>query len=219
MATRAAKINASKTYQYRKPFIYPAERMTEIAERYKYSPDISFLQRHETQLLFVVDELMSFHRKHDLIVNPIKTWSAFTLEPFSMMKKRMGVESYPIPIRERFGEWSKELGGAGVPWTSIKGEIYALRPNGDWADIDTYYRNGVEFKRERIHIRIPTYTRIDGKIKKREDLCRAWMYIAVPDFWINMITDFDFKPVRTFVPHFDLDRGPYYYFTKMETTP
>src|ERR1700686_3844327 len=108
MATRATKINAGKTYHYRKPFVYPDLRMKEIAERYKYSPDMAFLQRHECQLLFVVDELMSFHREHSLIVNPINTWSSFTLEPFSMMKKRLGIESYPIPIRERFGEWSKE---------------------------------------------------------------------------------------------------------------
>jgi gamma-glutamylcyclotransferase (GGCT)/AIG2-like uncharacterized protein YtfP len=219
MATRAAKVNQSRTFQYHKPFVYPAARMAEIAHRYRYSPDISFLQRHETQLLFVCDELMSFHRKHELIVNPANAWSAFTLEPFSMFKKRMGAESYPVPIRERFGEWSKEFGGTGVPWTSIKGEVYAIRPDGHWADIDTWYENGVPFKRERIRLRIPTYRRIDGRIKKREDLCRAWMYVAVPEFWLDMISDFDFKPVRTFVPHFDLDRGPYYYFTKMEITP
>jgi len=215
-------MNKPISKQYRRPAPYKVpsvKKMEELIEKRKYSPDIAQLEQFEHQLVFVCDELMPLHRNHGLVEGYTDTWTAFTLNPYTMFKKKLGEQSWPVVLDKKFSQ---------VPFTHVKGELYALRP-GRFKELDTYYKNGVDIVRRRVMLLVPYLYRNtqEARLVAGEEILpawtykmhivRAWMYLAIPEMWMHIIdSGYLFSPVKTFSPNSKLHFLSYYYWTSME---
>jgi hypothetical protein len=196
-----------------RPYNVPSkEEMDEIAERRKYTPDIIKLEQSQAQLLFVCDETMREHREHHLLeVDGVKDHcDAFTVDFFSMFKKKLGLETIAFPLGVRFMT---------APWARIRGELYEVPTNvipNPFCLLDTYHENGVQSIRVRVNLIVPYYRRVYGQEpshKVRYEKIRAWMYVGIPLQWHDLIDNgYHFTPVKTFTPN-KPNSSPYYHFT------
>ena len=189
-----------------------------------FTPDLWKLEQHEWQLLFVTDNLMQRHAKHELIQpflyegRPLS--SGFTAECFwGFWKKKLGKESFPVPLvnPNMRNTWYNKIG-------RIKGELVAIRPY-MFIDLDKYYQNRLEFNRFRTNIIVPFRKRITrNNITIVSDeftqTIRAWMYVGIPEFWDDQLDGGAmFSPVATFEPLPKPDKWPtgrYFYWSLNE---
>lgn len=214
-----------------------------VDDRMQYTPDIWRLQSQFYQPLFVYDEMMRGMFAHNMIKDTsILICPAFTVDSFSMWKKKLGKHTSAIAIQEpQF---------ITAPPKLIRGEFFAVEPQ-TFIDLDNYRQNGVVFRRIEVDITIPhkkrtTYKRMvdmyakqlvdmeqNGpktlfKISKEKSyILKAWMYIGMPEFFSGTDPDdpkrgkfaldggFLYEVVRSFKPN-NPDLKPYYQFTQLE---
>jgi hypothetical protein len=187
----------------------------------QFTPDLHRLTQHYIQLLFVMDQLTVDHRE---LLNEdvaLKLGYGFTAEKYSFWRKRLGRESFGIPLEHcKFHA---------VPVARIKGTLYAVSVPQFYEKLDFYYQNGVLYERKRIRTVIPyVKERIKGdgtvEIDKRSTFVWAWAYLAVKDYWHPQLdAGYLFTPVHCFGNQEIVNAGvsvlhamPYYRFTSLE---
>jgi hypothetical protein len=167
----------------------PQEFFEEAMQEVQHTPDAVHIERKADHLVFVGDELMT-HPQHNRQFEGFKICLAFTENKFAFMRKNLGSHSTGIAFEKPLKD---------VPYVPIKGELYLIKPS-EIFKLDKYRENTVQFRRIRVHLRIP-YTR--GKkvwVKDRaryewaleqtpfmEEKVTAWMYVGIPDYWEPVI--------------------------------
>jgi hypothetical protein len=213
----------------------PQEWLQYWKDKLQYSPDALYLGRRLFHRVFIPDEMMTANREHHRIGGnfaKIKL-GCVTYEKFSYFQGVENEKIQGIPLREEI---------KGVPFVSIRGELYAVRVEGI-IELDKYKQNGVLFNRERVILRIPHHKQdkktwdkenkvwVQGTSEFLEHKLLAWMYIGDLNYWKNHLNksirvksndsvsligeSTVFSPIKTFIP-----RNPsleeYYYFTPLE---
>ena len=149
----------------------------------RHTPDLWRLQQYRRQLMFFPDEFQDNLHKRSLLGDTVgPSYVAFTEAPFTMWKKCLGGETFPI-ITE--GVWPA------VPALRIRGELKTIRiPS--IIKLDNYRRRGYNFIRKRIPLVLP-YQRIhvhgSGEFRIRYERIWAWMYIGNPNYWNSLLKD------------------------------
>jgi len=184
----------------------------------EYTPDVATLERRTHWLLFVPDQMMSRHHSNVKLGSSVKMLEALTEDNFSFWKQRRGDFTQAIPLGEAFKT---------VPFNPIKGEVFLVKSQ-KFFELDTERRNGVEFERKRIKLKVP-YRRVSSKdffIKEKdkyewalantpyhEGQLNAWMYVGISNYWSPLLDGgYMFTPVKSFIPH-NKRLTQYYYFT------
>jgi hypothetical protein len=194
--------------------------LTEV-EPARFTPDLHRLSNHYIQLLFVMDQLTVNDRgllNEDVA---LKLGYGFTRDKYSFWKKKLGHETFGIPL--------ENTSFFAVPKARIKGSLYAVSVTQFWEKLDFYYQNGVLYERKRIKIVIPyvkELRRPDSipEIEKRSCFLSAWAYIGVRDYWYHQLdAGYRFSPVHCFGNKKIVNSGvsglhemPYYRFTSLE---
>lgn len=180
----------------------------------EFTPDIAKLERYKYQLIFVYDEMMFSHPQAEILKPEATLLSkAITKNGYTLWKRKLGQESYPVALDQKFHNLLK---------APIKGELYRMRPK-HFILLDSYKDNGVRYYRKRIDVVVPwkevvrhKKTNVVITRAERKTEIKAWMYIGIPDFWEEILdAGFMSSPVRCFQPN-DPNLKPYYMFTKLE---
>ena len=203
---------------------YPTLDWLDQADHSKHTPDLWRLEQYELQLLFVCDEMQPSHTKNTKLQGGIELGTAYTEDNFQMYKKRLGKESFPIPM-EQNGDTSKDTIFTGLPKTTIKGELFAIRPE-QFISLDKYKENRLNFLRKRVSLYIPyrevSWNKEQGVVTSEEIVkspVKAWMYVGNPEFWNGQWDNgYLFLPVRTFSHKHPVKHLRYYSYTKLEYT-
>lgn len=170
----------------------------------KYTPDISYLEKHEYQNVFFSDDLMRGGRHHDLVASASKTgekplWCGYTFHPFHHYIKNLGKFSFPVMLKDpipNFTRWPAEK-------LKVWGEIYSVRPY-RFKELDTLRENGVQFERQRIIVQIPDFKIRSGghsPLPRPDKIDRVttiavWAYVGIQKYWDDQLGgSFDTPPV------------------------
>jgi len=181
----------------------------------QYTPDLWNLERFNTQLLFVCNEMLPNCRMHHLIEDyAVKRVTAFTHDLFVFWRKNLGDASYPIPLTHRY---------PGQVKAPIKGEVYKIKSE-QLKHIDRWKMNGVYFERKQVFVDVP-YRNIEWdksvspvKIEK----VPVWMYVGIDAYWEELLDGgIQFTPLKpfintTYVPKIGYTDHPYYFWNKMQ---
>jgi hypothetical protein len=211
-----------------KPTVSPEDKVWQDCYEYlsnmepaRFSPDLHKLCEHYIQLLFVMDQLNVDDKE---LLNKdvaLKLGYGFTAEKYSFWRKKLGRESFGIPLENcKFHA---------VPVARIKGTLYAISVPQFYEKLDFYYQNGVLYERKRIRTVIPYVREIikhDGTIEldRRSCFVRAWAYFGKKDYWYSQLdAGFRFAPVHCFgnkrivaTGETGLNKMPYFRFTSLE---
>jgi hypothetical protein len=180
----------------------------------EYTPDLHELETQGFQRLFVSDEMMVGHRKHEELLNAhsVCLTAAFTQNQFCNVLHKRGVESYSAPFKEVL---------VGVKPAAIKGELFAVLSS-QFKELDNYKKNGVEFIRERIKIVVPTtHVQENGEttvIDNQEhiELMDAWFYRAQFNFFCPFLDGgYEYCPISIYKDKRDWLRE-FSYFSQKE---
>lgn len=153
-----------------------------------FTPDANMLEQRPWQNLFLYGEDRpdignNMAKMEDHILDAPTV--AFTRDHFSMYRKELGAESYPIALSQRYGF---------DHFNSIKGYWVIIRSS-QLYELDNYRQNGKLFIRKRVRLLVP-YTRTRW-VKQTTDAQRggtqpperlikkisAHMYVGNPDYW------------------------------------
>lgn len=171
------------------------------------TPDVWVLGQYEYQLIFLYGTMQRGHPQHQL-VSSLGAFAAttYTDDKFTLWKKRLGHESYPIALE---GSGWKRPAWNEPPRSRVQGELYAI-PRAMLYELDKHYQNTLEFERVRVPLVLPykeLYEIVGGtpfqqqindrlKIPQAKatvsseigvKLVRAWMYIGKPDYWNDQL--------------------------------
>ncbi len=211
----------------------------EANRRTDFTPDISELEQHEYQLLFVYGETQRGHPAFPIVnEGSAHICTAFTNTPgFTLWKRNRGLASTvvalsaPLPEKDAAPLFPPTHFGVLTPSSRIKGELYAIRPY-QMMELDKYHLNGYHYLRRRVHLAIPysqvmwlkhpylnpttvyssTY-KTDTKIR----IVKAWMYLGIPEYWEPQLDGgYEFTPVKLMRTYERPWISNYYYFTKNE---
>ena len=191
-------------------------------EHTRFTPDVHLLETKDCCKLFVCDNLMQGHPEHELLGHNIRLVpAAYTVDPFTLWTKKLGLASYAVPLREPTFSKTNLLSPAdrGVA-TRIRGSLHIVRPYQFTDVLDRHYQNGIEFERVRVQITWPYRERhwdiVDQTTFSAEKIgiTEAYMYVGVREFW-DQIEHHELKPVRLCQPR-DSNRPPYYLMTPQE---
>jgi len=184
------------------------------------TPDYGFLAEHQYQLLFVYDDMMHNRRKMNKSTDWFRLSGAFTRNQHLLYKKKLGTETFPIPLPA-----PHEKGA------HIKGELWAVRPD-EFLWLDKQKENGLLFERKRVHVNVP-YRKVvwtkdtifkddgtweTGTVLKEEQnkIIVCWMYVGIPQYWNDQLdAGFLFGEVSKYSPN-KPDRPDYYYFSERD---
>jgi hypothetical protein len=209
----------------------PSEWFEEVANLAPFTPDLPFLERHETQLLFICDAMQqgmwNEHLVRDFSTSVLGI--GFTRDPFVLWKKSLGKYSDAIPLdvdydpdnvttpEFRKNYWDKIPG-------RIRGEIRAVRPY-RFMELDIDKQNGLHFQRRRVSILVP-YREVGRRTKagrmetfseEKFEIVKMWMYVGIPDYFKDIIDlGSQYTPTRLYKPaspFLDPKPGPDYYYT------
>lgn len=157
--------------------------------------DTWWMDRHDLQLFFFYGDLM--HKRNTLPLlkdNVTKLATAYTEKNFTVFKKKLGKETFPIALETKFES---------VPQLFVRGELVGVCYEA-YKELDTNEGNGVEFNRKRVTVQVP-YRKVMGGGRVSEGLScnvRAWMYVASHKYWSDQIDGgYNFASVRIFSPH------------------
>lgn len=193
-----------------------------ITDQTKYSPDYGWLEQFEYQLLFSADDTKKNHTHHCLIEDSEQMAQGFTVDYFNYWLQEAGDERLPIPMRLPSGKHMRLP--MFPPPLKVKGELHLVRTP-QFLGLDTYKRNTVQFRRQRVNIILPyrdmwkienTIDPMDHPVAFRpRDLPRAlqgnahiiysspkchiircWMYVGHSGFWDNLF-DAGFRGFKT----------------------
>jgi hypothetical protein len=207
--------------------------MEEAAKESQFTPDLSQLMKSQFQLLFIYDRMMrGFPDYGKVDTHSVYQATAYTEGKFSMIKRELGGESYPVAFDQmiRLKDWEildivmqdtvREIARlhSHVPRPQlVKGQLHAVRPY-HFLELDKLMQNGVIFQRKRVKLITP-YRKKVGNIVQPGDFTvenSAWMYIGVPDYWRPLLTQpSQYSKVQVFQSRKEF-LDPYYYFSKLE---
>jgi hypothetical protein len=192
-------------------FLWDAEKVAE------HTPDISLLQEHQYQNIFVVDDFKRGFDHHWMLKTGMAAGhgTAFTKQPFQFYRKDLLCHTVGVPMLFREGDKESVL-----PWIAqpspIKGEVYSLTPNA-FLQLDKHKLNGVQFERKRVRLvkhyheikrlewltgnskfSIGALSRAELDLKLPENanviigermVCEfhAWMYVARDAYWAEQM--------------------------------
>lgn len=165
-----------------------------------HTPDMPQLEEYEWQHVFVYDEMKTGGLFNHLVNVEMSGLfgTAYSQNRFQTWVKNIGEQSYPIPIEGRplapkFLEGDLKY----PPSARLRGELWTLRPY-QLRLLDMHKANGVKFARRRVHLIYPyrevVRSKTSGKVFKTGEqvyIMRAWMYQAIPEFWLPYIQDQD----------------------------
>jgi hypothetical protein len=172
-----------------------------VREAMAYTPDAIDLEQSPYQNLFVCDDLMIGFADHGVLKGAQYQSTGFTKHHFSFFKRNSGLPPFGIPLQAwehgKFYNHALQGGGyndvriPGKTYAPIRGEIYAVPSTLFANSLDKFKENGNMFIRRRI----PIVVRGFQEWHTREGIIRepfqkqvtCWMYIAIPDFWNNLI--------------------------------
>lgn len=192
-------INVSRILKPIREFLTAPVWPREWQQQYHRTPDLWYLQQHSRQNIFIPDDMKLGKPNHKLIEGhePIHP-DCYTSDLYTVFNKDLGTHSFPLPFEkdvdfEYHGWYKPEL-------ARIKGECYSLPSGLFWKVLDIHKDNGVQFLRKRVSIMLPwreiTFKQgpdaeVWEKIPRISNDCfvtrRAWMYVAVPQYWNNFI--------------------------------
>jgi len=173
----------------------PDEWLEEQDKKTRYTPDIASLEKKLFQRLFLCCNVQKGFEYHSIVEEHAVPYSAaFTQQAFLVYTKKLGSESFPIPLE--FLDYSF------VPRLPIKGTLMLVEPSAI-AKLDTFKLNGEEFLRCRKKIVVPYRHTKNSKLSNEEWIryCNelkipdnydkivhrmfvdAWMYVGVEQFW------------------------------------
>lgn len=199
----------------------------------KYTPDIASLQMKKEVFVFVYNELMSDHSPHHKFFgdSPFQG-KGYTLDSYSMWKKNLGNESFPIALKgltQGPGQTrisSRKLRDINPAYTSdvklghIKGEVYKVTPD-QVIQLDERSENTVQFNRVQTQIVIPHYVCdvVGDKIipKATTFIRHAYMYLGNLNYWHDLLDNGVFYSVvkqRETNPVFPAFNNSFYYSVK-----
>lgn len=200
-----------------KPIVEEIPNFLEYGQHTMYTPDVAVLQRRTDWFLFVPDTMMLKHRDHlKLGCSAFKMLDAISEDKFTFWKKDLGEVIQTIPLTERFGH---------TPYANIRGEAFLVKPQTLFR-LDTERKNGIEFIRKRVKLKIPYRKVLKVQVTDRamyewainntdyhEGQLNAWMYQGNPEYWSDLIDGgYSYTPVKSFTPN-NPRLEPYYYFT------
>lgn len=220
-----------------------AQWIAEASQLYPNTPDLWWLGKRHLQLIFVYGTQMRGHPQHELIdQHSVYAATTYTDGKFSLWKKKLGKESFPIAIEGSTPLPDGHLAAGWKPPTwalppraRIQGELYAIDTQ-QLIALDKHYQNTLEFQRKRVPLVIPykKLYRIPGSAMQQQiaeqmggrfkdevvtsenDVAtvKAWMYIGKSEYWTDQ-SDHLFSPGNTFRSRVGW-LGDYYAFTKEE---
>ena len=220
----------------------------EVEENNKHTPDIPHLFTKWTWLLFVCDEMQRGHRNSVMLSDVfgpairLPLAPAFTKPEFSMWKKKLGKESYPVPLQgitegpDPLKITSAKLASMKpsykipISQRCIRGELYVVTPE-RILKLDKYKENTVVFARKQVDILVPYMRTVRNEYATAEQayacaVMPAWMYVGKNEYWKDHIDGgFQFSLVNTdqqqsFTSYglYDFIDNPYYNFTSDQYT-
>lgn len=224
------KNTASKITNTHRP---DAQWIAEASSQNPLTPDAWVLSRFQYQLLFVYGTQMRGHPQHELVMNHgAYAATAYTDGKFSLWKKRLGHESYPIALE---GSGWRRPDWARPPHERVQGELYAIQTQ-QLIELDKHFQNTLEFKRKRVPLVLPyrelftvpgtpLQQAIDASLgldtkdqvvttETKVHLVKAWMYIGCSEYWDEQLEHM-FAPVAIYQPKIGW-LGDYYSFTRTE---
>lgn len=183
-------------------FKFPSKAwMEEQSDKTYHTPDMWKLEMHENQLVFLYDEFMSGRSQHKVVSSfAEKMGTAFSFDQYTMWNYH-GDNIVPVVMKDHQYLIN--------PARKVKGELYSLRPKA-MIDLDILKRNGVEFRRKRVKIIVPSKPEV--WVKERDGMKRlfgdkkastsswfslplenrffdAWMYFGTDKFWADKIAN------------------------------
>jgi len=185
------------------PSTHEAKWLTDQA---MYSPDLGWLEQFEYQWLFAADDTRINHSRHTLVSDCEFGATAYTTQPFNYWVLEAGDERVPVPMLSKGPSPIRYF----PPSLKVRGELLKIRTH-QFLGLDTYKRNTVQFKRKRITVLVPyrdgTYvgntdeygpmlkpvpralqgTKHFMLSKEKVYVIRAWMYVAIPEYWDNIL--------------------------------
>lgn len=203
----------------------------EAREEISHTPDMRFLNRKRLHNFFIYGNMLSDHPKHAYIEEYSKACcTAYTFDEFSLWKKCLGKESYPIPLRKRYNALFNHVPAA--PKSMIKGTLFQMATE-HIPVLDKYMDNGKGPASPFTRVRVPLLTpyrdvtwELEGGVtlgERKTSTVMAWMYEGNLEHWEPQLDGGRlFQPVRNFTPKADykLYGGyflySYYYFTPKE---
>lgn len=177
----------------------------------KLTPDIASLEKFQHVLLFAADETMEQREKHPLIAAEVAGgWGAFTESEFTLVVKNLGRESLAIPLDVKFQS---------IPSARIRGQLFLIRPY-VFKLLDNYKQNGVQFKRLRINVQIPSRVKSWNGMRDVQlplKTVEAWTYLGVEEYWMPLLdSGYLFKPASRFNHKNNPMLGQYYFYLETQ---
>lgn len=155
--------------------------LAKIEEWAQYTPDLPFLEKKKAHLVFLYDNLMRLHEGTHFKDQSEYKCVAFTHNRFSVLKKCLGKESFPVAINKPI---------TGIKAAAIRGEIH-LVPTENMVSLDTLYENTVQFIRIKAPLIIPyrKITTVQGinSVEPKTKEIPAWIYVGVPSYWHGLV--------------------------------
>jgi hypothetical protein len=192
------------------------------------TPDFAQLDERPAHLLFFYDARMSGFRPE---TDGSLLWDGFTVEPYTMLKTRLGKASYPVVLEKNYEEHAfpaeavnfdgsvRTLNYKGdssrVP---IKGQVWEI-PTKTVLLLDKEMNNTVYYNRKKVKIHVPFHQvmwskeRGDFVTERLIEKVKAWMYVGNDEYWSALAQD----PVT----HYQANRpingfDKFYFWTPME---
>lgn len=213
--------------------IEPEEKL-DIPQPPRYTPDLGWLEQWQFQLLFCPDEIQRSHPAYTFIAdNSAFVANCYTQKEYDYWEQHVGDTRVGIPLPA-----SDITAGTLFPQScKIKGELHCVRPKA-FIGLDDYKQNTDMFIRKRVNVLLPHKPLLNRNVSLREKgkelplalqgrkimlgaervyIIRAWMYIANPSYW-NDLLDAGWSGFKH-VHQFQSKRqwlGKYSYFTKHE---
>lgn len=199
---------------------YPSESWYEDAlDEMQYTPDVEALFRSQYQLLFAYGEEQPEHPRHQALIGvPPCGWTGYTLKRFACYKRSLQDHSFPLAFEDLPSFYT--CFNTALPM-HVKGRIVPIASN-RILSLDRHRHNGVWFRREFVRISIP-YLEVNRgtnfeSTQRRWYISKAWMYIAIGEYWKNYIdAGYDF-PVLGSYSHWLSAFNKHYHFTEHDYT-
>lgn len=205
-------------FKRQKSILVPSLEWYDAAQKMtQYTPDLLALQELTAHNLFVYDDMMTGGGKHNLLAGCQRQCSAFTLNGFSLWKKKLGNETFPIALTNTFNKGRKINAFTQCQTARVKGELYSVSTK-KLLELDTHKVNTLQFERQRIILKIPFTVEYEDQPYARTHGIRLWAhaYIGKSNYWDGLIDNgAQFNLVRKFNGK-DEFTPPYYWFTNDE---
>jgi hypothetical protein len=184
----------------------------EDKQRLQFTPDYHIVGARKGNLVFIHDDMMKLEPNHGVVVKDSLSGFfpfgyGYTSRRLNFVKKDLVLKSFPIALEIRD---CSELPMHMANKYRIRGEIYAVRPQGI-ISLDTHRQNGVQFQRIRVNINVGWknlrrrhWFDASGNEKfetslDKEEMCtvECWMYLGREDYWKDQLESgfFDFKAI------------------------